>query len=153
MEKNKNNEGGLGYNAQELANFAKKTAYEKLGISSQSSKDEIKKAYRKAAFELHPDRHPGDKLAEEKFKLVAEAYEELTSGSSKKMNNLNDARDYFEQTFGFTKEVWEKIKSAGFVVDDKEGGELHDKLYGKETNYDEMKNVMGNSDFYGKKAS
>ena len=48
--------------------------YDVLGVDRQAGDDEIKKAYRKLALEYHPDRNPGDKQAEEKFKEIAEAY-------------------------------------------------------------------------------
>ena len=56
----------------------KKDYYEILGVSKSASADEIKKAYRKVAMQFHPDRHHGDKAAEEKFKEAAEAYEVLS---------------------------------------------------------------------------
>ena len=69
----------------------KRDYYEVLGVSKTASEDEIKKAYRKIAIKYHPDRNPGDKQAEEKFKEAAEAY-----------NVLHDAqkRQQYDQ-FGF----------------------------------------------------
>lgn len=54
--------------------MAKRDCYEVLGVSKTASADEIKKAFRKLALKYHPDKNPGDKTAEEKFKEVAEAY-------------------------------------------------------------------------------
>ena len=56
----------------------KKDFYEILGVTKSVSQDEIKKAYRKVAMQYHPDRNPGDKSSEEKFKEAAEAYEILS---------------------------------------------------------------------------
>ena len=55
----------------------KRDYYEVLGVEKNASEDEIKKAYRKIAIKYHPDRNPGDKEAEEKFKEAAEAYDVL----------------------------------------------------------------------------
>lgn len=52
--------------------------YEILGVSRDSDQDAIKKAYRKLAMQFHPDRNPGDKAAEDKFKEAAQAYEVLS---------------------------------------------------------------------------
>ncbi|MDJ0836169.1 MAG: molecular chaperone DnaJ [Acidobacteriota bacterium] len=52
--------------------------YEVLGVSRQATEQEIKKAYRKKAVQYHPDKNPGDKTAEEKFKAAAEAYSVLS---------------------------------------------------------------------------
>jgi len=61
----------------------KRDIYEALVINKGAAKDEIKKAFRKKAMEFHPDRNPGDKAAEEKFKEVNEAYSILSDPQKK----------------------------------------------------------------------
>ena len=65
--------------------MAKRDYYEVLGVGKTASQDEIKKAYRKLAMQHHPDKNPGDKTAEEKFKEAAEAYD-ILSDEKKKAN-------------------------------------------------------------------
>lgn len=63
--------------------MAKRDYYEVLNVSKSASADEIKKSYRKIAMQYHPDRNPGDKAAEEKFKEAAEAYDVLSNPDKK----------------------------------------------------------------------
>ncbi|GHV94304.1 chaperone protein DnaJ [Spirochaetia bacterium] len=63
--------------------MAKRDYYEVLGVQKNASKDDIKKAYRKLAIQYHPDKNPGNKEAEEKFKEATEAYEVLADDQKK----------------------------------------------------------------------
>src|SRR6516225_3739675 len=61
----------------------KRDYYEVLGLARGAAPEEIKKAYRKLAIQYHPDKNPGDKAAEEKFKEATEAYEVLSDATKK----------------------------------------------------------------------
>lgn len=63
--------------------MAKRDYYDILGVNRNADADEIKKAYRKLAIKYHPDKNPGDKAAEDKFKEAAEAYEVLSTPEKK----------------------------------------------------------------------
>ncbi len=78
---------------------AVKDYYQILGISKDTSQDDIKKAYRKLARRYHPDLNPGDKTAEEKFKDINEAYAVL--GDPQKRAEYDRAGTTFEQFGGF----------------------------------------------------
>lgn len=101
----------------------KRDYYEVLSVTRSASGDEIKKAYRKLAIQYHPDKNPGDKAAEDKFKEAAEAYECLSdsnkrsrydqfghagvsgAGGAGGFNNVDDIFEHFgsifEDLFGF----------------------------------------------------
>jgi molecular chaperone DnaJ len=67
---------------------SKRDYYEILGVPRDSDQEEIKKAYRRLALNYHPDRNPGDKEAEEKFKEAAEAYEVLRDDEKRRIYDL-----------------------------------------------------------------
>lgn len=63
--------------------MSKRDYYEVLGVSKSADESTVKKAYRKMAIKYHPDKNPGDKASEEKFKEAAEAYEVLSTAEKK----------------------------------------------------------------------
>lgn len=65
--------------------MAKRDYYEILGVAKTATKDEIKKGYRKLAIQYHPDKNPGDKASEEKFKEATEAYEVLADDQKRQI--------------------------------------------------------------------
>ena len=79
--------------------MAKRDYYDVLGINKTSSSEEIKAAYRKLAVKYHPDKNPGDKSAEDKFKEASEAYG-ILSDKSKKENYDNFGHAAFENGGG-----------------------------------------------------
>jgi molecular chaperone DnaJ len=80
------------------ADWANKDFYKVLGIAKDASAADIKKAYRKLARDNHPDSHPGDKAAEERFKAIAEAYDVV--GGPEKRKQYDDLRSGLGGGFG-----------------------------------------------------
>lgn len=99
-----------------------KEYYESLGVSRKASQEEIKKAYRKLAVKYHPDKNPGDKQAEERFKEINEAYAVLSDPEKRKQYDMFGAEG-FHQRFsqedifrGF--DVGDLFREFGFGTDD-----------------------------------
>jgi molecular chaperone DnaJ len=117
--------------------MSKRDYYEVLGVDRSASEDEIKKAYRKLAVKYHPDKNPGDKAAEEKFKELGEAYEALCDPQRRAAYNqyghaafdpraraggfrgggFHDPFEIFREVFG---------GGTGSIFDELFGGERHD---------------------------
>lgn len=105
----------------------KKDYYNILGVSKNASDSEIKKAYRKLAIKYHPDKNPGDKSSEEKFKEAAEAYDTL--GDPKKKGEYDNRDSFNRRGFGgfggssgfgfddFVNTVFNSRQGRGFKTD------------------------------------
>jgi molecular chaperone DnaJ len=81
--------------------MAKRDYYEILGVSKSVSDDELKKAYRRVAIQYHPDKNPGDKEAEEKFKEANEAYQVLSDAQKRAAYDRFGHAGIGGQGFGF----------------------------------------------------
>jgi len=109
--------------------MAKRDYYEVLGVGKNATEDEIKKAYRKLAMQYHPDRNPGDKESEEKFKEAAEAYEVLSNAEKRAKydrfghSGLHGGQDY--QGFSDVNDIFSHfsdIFGGSSIFDDFFGG-------------------------------
>ena len=99
---------------------SKRDFYEVLGVGKNASADEIKKAYRKLAVKYHPDKNPGDKSAEEKFKEAAEAYSVLSDPDKKARYDqfghagVEGAGPDFSGGFGNLNDILNDLFGGGF---------------------------------------
>ena len=84
--------------------MSEKDFYEVLGVENSASSDEIKKAYRKLAIKYHPDKNPGDKKAEEKFKEISNAFDVLKD-EEKRQKYDQFGHDAFQGGGGFSRGV------------------------------------------------
>ena len=112
--------------------MAKRDYYQVLGVAREAGPEDIKKAYRKLAVEYHPDKNPGDKSAEEKFKELGEAYEVLSNpqqraaydqyghaafdrraGAYARAGSFHDPFEIFREVFGGGSSLFEDLFGGG----------------------------------------
>lgn len=116
--------------------------YEILGVSKNATSDEIKSAYRKLAFKYHPDKNPGDKVAEEKFKKISAAYDVLGDETKRRQYDSYDSYGYSENSYGQS-QGWNHGYSAYGSYQNGESDSYQDDPFWQWANYGKS----GNSDF------
>jgi molecular chaperone DnaJ len=111
--------------------MAKRDYYEILGVDRTAEAEEIKKAYRKLALKLHPDKNQGDKTADEKFKEIGEAYEVLNDPQKRAAYDQYGHAAFDRRAGGFPRgaggfhdpfEIFREVFGAGNIFDDLFGG-------------------------------
>lgn len=125
----------------------KRDYYEILEVTRQSSDTDIKSAYRKMAMKYHPDRNPGDKAAEEKFKEAAEAYEVLSDPNKRarydQFGHAGMRGTGFDQGFGNVNDIFSHF---GDIFG---GGSIFDEIFGsggqrRHSGRHKQKGIQGN---------
>jgi molecular chaperone DnaJ len=113
--------------------MAKRDYYEVLGVERTAGDEEIKKSYRKLAVKYHPDKNPGDKTAEEKFKELGEAYEVLCDPQKRAAYDQYGHAAFDRRAGGFGRggfhdpfEVFREVFGGGGIFEDLFGGGRQD---------------------------
>jgi molecular chaperone DnaJ len=114
--------------------MAKRDYYEVLGVERGATDEEIKKAYRKLAVKYHPDKNPGDKAAEEKFKELGEAYEVLNDSQKRAVYDQYGHAAFDRRSAGAGRaggfhdpfEVFREVFGGGSIFEDLFGGGQRD---------------------------
>src|ERR1035441_10912879 len=114
--------------------MAKRDCYEVLGVERSSDAEEIKMAYRKLALKYHPDKNPGDKAAEEKFKELGEAYEILSDPQKRALYDQHGhaafdrrAGAYAGGAFHDPFDIFREVFGGGGIFEDLFGGGRGDR--------------------------
>ena len=110
--------------------MTKRDYYEVLGVSRTASEDEIKKAYRQLALKLHPDRNPGNKEAEEKFKEAAEAYEVLSDPDKRHRYDQLGHEGLRGTNYRDFTNVNDVFSAFGDIFGSSFGGTIFDEVFG-----------------------
>ncbi|MBF8247227.1 MAG: chaperone protein DnaJ [Bacteroidetes bacterium] len=110
--------------------MAKRDYYEILGVSRSASIDEIKKSYRQHALKFHPDRNPGNKEAEEKFKEAAEAYEVLGDPDKRRNYDQFGHEGLRGTNFREFHDINDVFSSFGDIFGGGFGGGIFDEVFG-----------------------
>ena len=111
--------------------MSKRDYYDVLGLSRNAQPEEIKKAYRKLAVKFHPDKNPSDKVSEEKFKELGEAYEVLSNPQQRAAYDQYGHAAFDRRAGGFPRggggfhdpfDIFREVFGAGNIFDDLCGG-------------------------------
>src|SRR5512142_584106 len=124
-----------------------KDYYQILGVERSASADDVRKAYRKLAMQYHPDRNPGDKQAEEKFKEINEAYQVLNDPQKRaRFDQLGSAYSSWQQRGGspndFDWSQWMGVQRGGQGGVHVEYGDIND-LFGQDIFSDFFRSIFG----------